>query len=218
MIGYDLKRAENSTAHHTDDYDGEDSMILRRGNDFTFELLFSGPLKSTDEFEIELIRGSNPQLSDDTKFLICFNKEEGTISSHNWKMDIQHLSYTRVAVTISIPSNCPIGPYEMWVNTSSGDDFSRPIRENVVILFNPWNKGNLSYCAVLAPCKCDALTDDGVYMESAAEREEYVLNNVGLIYCGSLQIPIPVHWNYAQVRLYFWSHFSQLNRMTLVCD
>jgi len=33
-------------------------------------LLFSGPLKSTDEFEIELIRGSNPQLSDDTKFLM----------------------------------------------------------------------------------------------------------------------------------------------------
>jgi len=42
--------------------------------------------------------------------------------------------------------------------------------------------------------------DDDVYMESAAEREEYVLNNVGLIFRGNIQKSIPVCWNYAQVR------------------
>ena len=46
------------------------------------------------------------------------------------------------------------------------------------------------------------MIDDDVYMESEAERKEYVLNNNGIIFCGSLQIPISVHWNYAQVSVH----------------
>jgi len=37
-------------------------------------------------------------------------------------------------------------------------------------------------------------------MECADKREEYVLNNVGLIFRGNIQKPVPVYWNYAQVR------------------
>jgi len=41
--------------------------------------------------------------------------------------------------------------------------------------------------------------DDGVYLESEAKREEYVLNNNGMIFRGNLKRPSPMHWNYAQV-------------------
>ena len=145
MIGYDLKKVKNTTDHHTESYDGDNSVVLRRGKEFSFELHFSGPFKLTENnfVEIELTRGTNPQLSDATKFLIHFSETEkkGGSGDYNWKGDIEHLSDTRVDVTVSIPSNCPIGSYEMLVTTSSGVNYSRPTRESIVILFNPWNEG-----------------------------------------------------------------------------
>ena len=154
MIGYDLKKAENTAAHYTDYYDGDNSVVLRRGNDFTFELHFSDSFDLTENnfLNIELTRGTNPQLSDATKFMIHFtkNEAEGGSSDYNWKGSIQNLNDTssknnyvssRVAVTVSIPNNCPIGSYEMLVVTSNDESYSRPTRENIVILFNPWNEG-----------------------------------------------------------------------------
>lgn len=44
------------------------------------------------------------------------------------------------------------------------------------------------------------VTEDDVYLESAAEREEYVLNKTGLIFRGHAKSPTPLHWNFAQVR------------------
>ena len=38
-----------------------------------------------------------------------------------------------------------------------------------------------------------------MYLESAAEREEYVLNKTGLIFRGTSKNPTPLHWNFAQV-------------------
>lgn len=43
------------------------------------------------------------------------------------------------------------------------------------------------------------ITEDDVYLESAAEREEYVLNKTGLIFRGTSKNPTPLHWNFAQV-------------------
>ena len=39
-----------------------------------------------------------------------------------------------------------------------------------------------------------------MYLESAAEREEYVLNKTGLIFRGTAKNPTALRWNFAQVR------------------
>ena len=39
-----------------------------------------------------------------------------------------------------------------------------------------------------------------MYLESAAERDEYVLNQKGLIFRGTSKDPTPLNWNFAQVR------------------
>jgi len=41
-----------------------------------------------------------------------------------------------------------------------------------------------------------------VYLESVAEREEYVLNKTGLIFRGHQKNPTPLYWNFAQVCRY----------------
>lgn len=138
VIGYDLKREENTTAHHTSDYDVEKSVVLRRGADFTLELLLSRPFDfSSDFLEVEFARGSKPQLNDGSKFLASFNKAERSVGDYSWAGSLKR-SDDRVAVTISIPVNCPIGFYRMTFTASGG---STAPQEGVVILFNPWNKG-----------------------------------------------------------------------------
>lgn len=41
--------------------------------------------------------------------------------------------------------------------------------------------------------------EDDVYLESAAEREEYVLSKTGMIFRGTHKSPTGLHWNFAQV-------------------
>ena len=52
--------------------------------------------------------------------------------------------------------------------------------------------------------RCDritslVLTDDSVWMSDEAEREEYVLNETGLIWAGTSWDKFTWHWNFAQV-------------------
>ena len=43
------------------------------------------------------------------------------------------------------------------------------------------------------------LTDDSVYMSNDSEREEYVMNETGLIWAGTTNSKFTWPWNFAQV-------------------
>ena len=69
-------------------------------------------------------------------------------------------------------------------------------------------------------CSTVILIDDDVYLESAAEREEYVLNKTGIIFRGTLDNPSSLHWNFAQVRkdgTCMYGHISNL-LVHLMCN
>jgi len=138
VIGYDLKRKENCTAHHTDDYDIQKSIILRRGCNFIIGLQLSRDFNFQSDFlEVSLTRGSKPQLNDGSKFLISFNTG-GTVGDYSWKGDMKHTGECKIDVVSFIPVDCPIGFYRMYITTSAG---TITTQESVVILFNAWNKG-----------------------------------------------------------------------------
>ena len=138
VIGYDLRREENTTAHHTRDYDGQNRIVLRRGAEFTFELLLSRPFDPASDFlEVEFARGRKPQLNDGTRFLASFNKTDGTVGDFSWSGNLQR-SDDKITVTVSIPVNCPIGFYKITFHAPGG---STAPQEGIVILFNCWNKG-----------------------------------------------------------------------------
>lgn len=140
MIGYDLKKEENTTVHHTNDYDVQKSVVLRRGEDFTFELVLSRPFDFSNDFvEVEFARGSKPQLNDGSKFLTSFNKEERSAGDFSWAGSLQRSGDNKITVTSSIPVDCPVGFYRMTFSTSGGNTAPQ---EGIVILFNAWNKGN----------------------------------------------------------------------------
>lgn len=54
------------------------------------------------------------------------------------------------------------------------------IPDDVYILFNPW------------------CPEDAVYMENEEERQEYILNETGKIWCGTFKNPKGKHWIFGQ--------------------
>ena len=138
VIGYDLNKKENCTIHHTDDYDIQKNIVLRRGCDFTIGLQLSREFNFQSDFlEVSLARGSKAQLNDGSKFLVSFNTG-GTVGDYSWKGGMKHTGECKVDVVLSIPNDCPIGFYRMYITTSAG---TITTQESVVILFNPWSKG-----------------------------------------------------------------------------
>lgn len=146
VLGCDLQREKNTTAHHTNDYDCQKSLVIRRGADFTFDLLLSRPFDYSNDFlEVEFARGSKPQLNDGSKFISSFNKTEGSVGEFSWAGSLQR-SDDKITVTVSIPVDCPIGFYRMTFNVSGSS--SSP-QEGIVILFNAWNKGIIYYAGYI---------------------------------------------------------------------
>uniref|UniRef100_A0A672GWR0 Protein-glutamine gamma-glutamyltransferase K n=1 Tax=Salarias fasciatus TaxID=181472 RepID=A0A672GWR0_SALFA len=89
----------------------------------------------------------------------------------------------RMKLSVNSPPTAIIGQYQLRVETDSvnGQYLSTHNPENdIYILFNPWCEG------------------DTVYMHSEEERQEYVLNDVGRIYYGTMnQIGVRT-WDYGQ--------------------
>ena len=71
---------------------------------------------------------------------------------------------------IHVPADAPVGVYELRVSgrLEGGGDFAVSLQRQVVVLFNAWSQ------------------NDAVFLESAEERQEYVLNENGRVYAGSV--------------------------------
>lgn len=88
---------------------------------------------------------------------------------------------------IHLPANnCPIGEYKFFAQTTHKDRTMPIVDEkcfpvDVIILFNPWN------------------SNDFVHLTSDTERQEYVMNQNGLIWMGrDVHNKIAKNWRYGQ--------------------
>ncbi|CAL4063338.1 unnamed protein product, partial [Meganyctiphanes norvegica] len=74
-----------------------------------------------------------------------------------------------------------VGEWTIEVDARSGQqDNNFPCKKSFYILFNPW------------------CSDDEVYVEGEDERNEYILNETGLIWRGTSNCMRPCSWNFAQ--------------------
>ncbi|XP_057696650.1 protein-glutamine gamma-glutamyltransferase K-like isoform X2 [Corythoichthys intestinalis] len=90
---------------------------------------------------------------------------------------------TRMKLSVNCPASANVGRYRLQVETEfpGGRAVSAHDPTNdVYVLFNPW-------------CK-----DDAVFMDAEDERQEYVLNDVGLIYYGTKDQIAFRTWDYGQ--------------------
>ncbi|KAF4087813.1 hypothetical protein AMELA_G00075550 [Ameiurus melas] len=170
----------NRLAHHTDAYKIS-KLIIRRGQEFIMGIVFNRRFDlKTDLFVIEFLIGKNPIPTQKT--LISVTPGENKQTS-NWGVRVVETINTETKLGITPAADCIVGLYNTYVTviTNAGKQRSqRNPTTDFYVLFNPWAQ------------------KDQVYLKNEEERQEYVLNDVGMIYNGDYNNIGSRPWNYGQ--------------------
>ncbi|KAM9335430.1 LOW QUALITY PROTEIN: coagulation factor XIII A chain-like [Symphorus nematophorus] len=176
-----VKRPEeiNKKQHHTMLYNS-DYLIVRRGQEFQIKITFNRPYKpAEDKFAVEFSIGSSPQYSKGTYIPVFPTKERQSI----WQGRITNTSDNTVTMGITPEASCIVGKYQLYVAVMTPFGIRRTKRDEsraLYILFNPW------------------AADDAVYLNDETERDECVMNEMGIIYHGAFDDIAERNWNFGQ--------------------
>uniref|UniRef100_A0A8C9VEG6 protein-glutamine gamma-glutamyltransferase n=1 Tax=Scleropages formosus TaxID=113540 RepID=A0A8C9VEG6_SCLFO len=165
----DLHCEENNKAHNTDEISVK-RLIVRRGKSFI--LTFCVDLKSFQALDpLQLAVETGPQASQSLKTKAVFEILPANAAGIGWNARVQAKSSSSVTVAVSSPEDACIGEYSLSVKRGSS---SRSIGK-FVLLFNPWCEGKFHN-----------------------ERQEYVLNEHGIVYRGQSNGIQPMPWTFGQ--------------------
>ncbi|CAJ1085983.1 coagulation factor XIII A chain [Xyrichtys novacula] len=176
-----IKRQDeiNKQQHHTDFFNSAD-LVVRRGQEFQVKITFNRPYNpAKDKFAVEFVIGTSPHFSKGTYIPVFPNKERET----TWDGRIVNNSGNVVTIGVTPAANCIVGKYHMYVAVMTPFGIRRTRKDdsrNLYILFNPWAK------------------DDAVFLDDETERQECVLNEMGIIYHGAFDDIAERTWNYGQ--------------------
>ncbi|XP_063816608.1 protein-glutamine gamma-glutamyltransferase E-like [Pseudophryne corroboree] len=152
-------------------------LIVRRGQPFNIELQFNRTVQPADKLSLKADTGPSTSGSRNISLVMPIS---GSGSGTPWSASSGLTSNNSLKVTINSPVNAIIGRYRLGLQFSSGGNTTTKSMGNFILLFNPWATG------------------DVVYMASADERNEYVLNETGVIFYGSSQTPWSRPWDFGQ--------------------
>ncbi|KAL7429351.1 hypothetical protein ACHAXH_001028 [Discostella pseudostelligera] len=160
--GVDTMEETNEKDHNTDQYKGSflsfwDYFVLRRASTFTVEV------KMAKEYSInchEIFFEARHNF-DENEMSNYWDVEQGDIST-NW------LGIKSVELKIKIPPDAPVGAYDFKVlvrNRGQSTAVSEmQFDDQVIVIFNPWS------------------SSDTVHLIDSAQRNEYVMNENGILY------------------------------------
>ncbi|KAK2540004.1 protein-glutamine gamma-glutamyltransferase 5 isoform X2 [Columba livia] len=160
----DLNCPSNCQIHNTNFF-GTDRQIIRRGQAFSFYAHFQNREwdDAVDQAVFTVETGLRPCESNETK---CTFPMGRCLDQTCWSASYKVHQPKCINISMFPPSSACIGRYILNMQiTSCGHTYQRCLGD-FYVLFNPW-------CA-----------DDPVYMDNQAHREEYVLNEHGLLYEG----------------------------------
>ncbi|KFW86178.1 Protein-glutamine gamma-glutamyltransferase 6, partial [Phalacrocorax carbo] len=165
----------NKAAHHTSDYSSTEA-ILRRGQAFSITLNLQTAVQSGDNFTFIASTGPSPAESQQTKAIFNLSEE----GASGWSATQEPSEPGCMNFMIFSPADAVIGRYKLKLQIVSGNKVSSTFLGQFVLLFNPW------------------CPNDDVYMANEEERQEYVLNDSGIIFQGLEKYIQQEAWNYGQ--------------------
>ena len=142
-------KKENATLHHTTQYGG-DQVVLRRGGKFHVRFTLNQEFNKTKHaLNVEFRRGTTPDFQRGTRFECVVGRR--AIREWEWWGSVVGTQGNTVDVVVNIPVNTPVGEYEVIaeaVDQRNGKQEDFGADEKVVILFNPFDKGEHSRLVV----------------------------------------------------------------------
>ncbi|XP_065741365.1 coagulation factor XIII A chain [Phocoena phocoena] len=170
----------NKVDHHTDKY-SNNKLIVRRGQSFYIQIDFNRPYNPRrDLFRVEYVIGRYPQENKGTYIPVSVVSE---LQSGKWGAKVITREDRSVRLSIQSSPDCIVGKFRMYVAVWTPYGVIRTSRNpetDTYILFNPW---------------CE---EDAVYLDNEKEREEYVLNDIGVIFYGDFSDIKSRSWSYGQ--------------------
>ncbi|CBY19552.1 unnamed protein product [Oikopleura dioica] len=182
---------ENRKEHRTDMYEQKD-LIVRRAGVVKLRVAFTREFNSAgDTLRLEFKTGKAPAIQYGTMATVdC--KEDGKLDKTGWSGALEVNNET-IDLEIYIPPNAAIGKYsvKLSLRTLLEDNsihISSSSQPSIYILANPMSE--------LDTCYFDKRT--GLFNKSEEFLDEYVFNDVGAIWRGSVNNFGPKKWIYGQ--------------------
>ncbi|XP_035244655.1 protein-glutamine gamma-glutamyltransferase 2-like [Anguilla anguilla] len=173
----DLLCEKNNEAHKTKKMSTE-RLIIRRGQTFLLTL-HSSSARSLKPDSLELTVQTGPKPSEDLGTKCVFGVSRKSLANKSWDAKVQETSATSVTLAITSPADASIGEYTLSVTTNPNMTVSHRAGA-FVLLFNPW---------------CE---EDWVHLADEKERQEYVMNEHGLIFRGASDYIHELAWDFGQ--------------------
>ncbi|XP_063819264.1 protein-glutamine gamma-glutamyltransferase 5-like [Pseudophryne corroboree] len=169
---------KNNTLHHTVEI-GDKRLIIRRGQPFFIALHFktTGFQEGSDKIIFIAETGPWPDEASGTKAVFTLTK---ALNRRAWSAVIQSNEPNSMMITMLPSPNAIIGQYTLKVQISKGSKAAIYQLGMFVLLFNPW------------------CSDDDVFLENEAKRQEYIMNDYGFVYQGNHKWISTCPWNYGQ--------------------
>ncbi|XP_075992470.1 annulin-like isoform X2 [Anticarsia gemmatalis] len=187
--GIDFCTDTNGESHHTSKFNlmarpKDKCLVVRRGQSFKLDLLLNRPYDAAKDavsfiFYVSDVRSRGP--SDNTSAAVPL-LEKGAESFGAWTATYEGQVDNHLMVAVTPAPDCIVAAWKLDVDTRISDGSSLSYRHAlpIYVLFNPW------------------CPKDSVYMPEQSHREEYVLEDGGLMFRGVYNRIKPSPWNYAQ--------------------
>ncbi|KAM8945856.1 protein-glutamine gamma-glutamyltransferase E-like [Pelodytes ibericus] len=174
----DWHHAANRTAHHTNVYESSD-LILRRGQPFILTFTFSRSIQAGENILFVCETGPSPSEASKTKAVFPLF---GSQKKDTWSAVQTFSASNSLTVTLNSPSSAVIGRYRLNVAVFKESIENVPLQSigELSLIFNPW------------------VQEDDVFLAEENERQEYVLNEYGVIFVGSEYELMSRDWEYNQ--------------------
>ncbi|XP_019400849.1 PREDICTED: protein-glutamine gamma-glutamyltransferase 5-like [Crocodylus porosus] len=174
----DLNRPHNCKCHNTHFF-GTDRQTVRRGQAFDLYVHFQNREwdDSVDKISFTVETGLRPCESKEMKCTFPLGR---CIDQTCWSACYKPHQHRCINISMFPPIDACIGRHILNMSITSCDRTFQQCLGDFDILFNPW-------CA-----------DDPVYMDNQAHREEYVLNEHGMLYEGVHKHVTSRPWHFGQ--------------------
>uniref|UniRef100_UPI00398E864B protein-glutamine gamma-glutamyltransferase 2-like n=1 Tax=Pristiophorus japonicus TaxID=55135 RepID=UPI00398E864B len=172
----DFQFEKNNMEHRTDEISTK-RLIVRRGQIFNIKVDFTdGSNLEMTKFRLIFETGPKPSTAIRTKIVVPFTK---SIDFKRWSAIISSSTKSEWCLAISPSPEAMIGYHRLILQHTDDEDVKHYLG-NFVVLFNPW------------------CSEDEVFLNSDLQRDEYVMNETGIIYAGATEDISFFSWNFGQ--------------------